>query len=83
MLTKVFEDGQIVIPAEVREALGIQAGDEVELRIDREHNSIEMHKAERHKSQELAGTFAEYGRAKPFPTRQQMDKALAEGLGDE
>ena len=83
MLTKVFDDGRIVIPAELRKALGIQAGDELELRIDPEHKSIEMHKAERHKSQELAGTFADYGRDKPFPSRKEMDTALAEGLGHE
>lgn len=83
MLAKVFDDGQIVIPAEVREALGIRAGDELELRIDRDHGSIEMHKAGRPKAEDLAGTFADYGRNKPFPTRKQMDRALAEGLEHE
>ena len=44
MLMKVFNKGQIVIPAEMRRALGIQVGDRLVVEIDQERHTIELHK---------------------------------------
>jgi len=80
MLMKVFNKGQVVIPAEIRRALGISVGDRLEVEIDRERRAIELHKPERRGSRSLAGALAGYARGKPFPSRRDMGSALEKGL---
>jgi AbrB family looped-hinge helix DNA binding protein len=80
MLMKVFNKGQIVIPAEIRRAFGIRVGDRLEVEVDREHRAIALHKPEQRGSQSLAGALSAYAREKPFPTRREMEAALAKGL---
>ncbi len=83
MRTKVFGDGQIVIPPEIRKAAGIHSGDEIEVKIDPQAESFEIHKTGEPRSKQLAGAFAAYGKKKPFPDREEMTKALAEGMKHE
>ena len=80
MQMKVFNKGQIVIPADVRRLLGIEIGDKLEVEVDRERRLIELHKPARNQSSKLAGAFAEFARGKTFPSRKQMSNALSEGL---
>ena len=80
MLMKVFNKGQIVIPSEIRRAFGIRVGDRLEVEVDREHRTIALHKPEQRGSQLLAGALSAYAREKPFPTRREMEGALAKGL---
>ena len=80
MLMKVFNKGQIVIPAELRRLLDIHIGDQLEVAVDREQRTIELQKPAQLKSQTLAGSLASYASKKPFPTPSEMQDALAEGL---
>jgi len=82
MLMKVFQKGQVVIPAAVRRELGIEVGDRLEVELDRENRRIALHKPELHESAALAGSLAAYARGQAFPSREEMQAALAEGLGD-
>lgn len=82
MLMKVFQKGQVVIPAAVRRELGIEVGDRLEVELDRENRTIALHKPEQREAAALAGSLAEYARGKAFPNREEMQAALAEGLGD-
>jgi len=82
MLMKVFQKGQVVIPAEVRRELGIEIGDRLEVELDRESRTIVLHKPAQRESATLAGSLARYARGKQFPSREDMQAALAEGLRD-
>lgn len=83
MLMKVFNKGQVVIPAEIRRELDIHVGDRLEVDVDRDHLSVELHKPVQRDSQALAGALAKYATHKRFPTRRAMRKALKEGLRNE
>ena len=80
MLMKVFNKGQVVIPAEIRRALGIHVGDRLEVNIDREHRSIALHKPAEPGARALAGALSAYALGKPLPSRREMQDALAKGL---
>lgn len=82
MLMKVFNKGQVVIPAQIRRFLDIHVGDRLEVKLDRENGSIELRKPKRSEARSLGGSLAAYSEGKPFPTREDMRKALEEGLGD-
>ncbi|MFW5996657.1 MAG: AbrB/MazE/SpoVT family DNA-binding domain-containing protein [Lentisphaeria bacterium] len=82
MQMKVFHKGQIVIPAQIRKALGIKAGNRIEVELDREHSAIQLHKLEQYEARDLAGSLSNYAAGKAFPTREEMHKALREGLTD-
>ena len=82
MSMKVFSKGQVVIPVEIRRALGIVKGDRLEVEINREKGCIELHKPEERASEALAGALSAYADRKPFPTREKMQEALREGLGN-
>jgi AbrB family looped-hinge helix DNA binding protein len=77
---KVFNKGQIVIPAAVRRKLKIEIGDMLDFFIDEKENCIKLKKPDEMQSTRLAGSLSKYNRRKRFPTRQEMRKALAEGL---
>ena len=83
MLMKVFNKGQVVIPAEMRRALGIEIGDNLDVRIDRERGTVELRKIETFESEALAGSLSSYGGKKEFPSRESMADALAKGLRHE
>lgn len=83
MRMKVFNKGQVVIPAEIRKALGIKPGDSIEVSFDLEHRSIELRKPEKNDSQALAGSLAAYANGKQFPSRKDMQKALEQGMTNE
>ncbi len=81
MIMKVFAKGQVVIPAEIRRALGIAIGEKLDVQIDQSRGVIELSVAPASVNRELAGSLAEYRREKSFPDRKTMHRALAGGLG--
>lgn len=82
-MMKVFNKGQVVIPAAVRRALGIEVGDMLDVRIDRDAKSVALTKVDPLEAEALAGSLARYARRKPFPSRRIMDAALRKGLRGE
>ncbi|VGO22867.1 hypothetical protein SCARR_04964 [Pontiella sulfatireligans] len=82
MLMKVFNKGQVVIPAQIRKDMDLQVGDMLDVSIDAKRSCIELKKTEL-KSAQLAGSLAAYATAKPFPSRRQMHEAFALGMSNE
>jgi AbrB family looped-hinge helix DNA binding protein len=80
---KVFNKGQVVIPAQIRRALGIEIGDSLEVRIDADHACIQLSKPAVRESAALAGSLARYAARRAFPTKRSMRRALAQGLSRE
>jgi len=83
MLMKVFNKGQVVIPAAIRSALGIDLGDMLDVRVDRKHKSVELRKMETSDAEALAGSLGKYGKRKKLPSRRSMNVALQRGLSVE
>ena len=81
MLMKVFNKGQVVIPAEIRRSLGIHIGEMLNVTVDEQKHTLEFKKPVYH-AENLAGSLAGYI-AKPFPTNKQMHDSLAKGMGHE
>ena len=83
MIMKVFNKGQIVIPVSIRRALDIDPGDMLDVRIDEEHQSVELRKTEEFETEKLAGSLAKYGEQKRFPSREEMNAVFRKGMSDE
>jgi|AP95_1055475.scaffolds.fasta_scaffold03930_2 AbrB family looped-hinge helix DNA binding protein len=79
MLMKVHNKGQVVIPAEMREQLGISVGDLLEVDVDVAGHRIELRKHQE-TSRTLAGSLQQYNRGKAFPSREEMHRSLQAGL---
>ena len=82
MLMKVFSKGQIVIPVEVRNALGIHTGEMLDVCLDAKRKCIEM-KVPTGKTMLLAGSLSRYASGKVFPDRKKMNEHLKRGLAGE
>lgn len=67
MLMKVFNKGQIVIPAAVRRKLKIKIGDMLDFFIDENENCIKLKRSDEMQSTRLAGSLSKYNRRKKFP----------------
>ena len=52
-------------------------------RIDEKSKSIELREKESFEAEALAGTMAEYGKRKAFPSRKSMNAALQRELSGE
>ena len=85
MLMKVFNKGQVVIPSHIRQILGIQIGDMIDVEIDVPKERLKIKKPDQLKSQALAGCFSKNKKKNKiaFPSRKEMHEALAEGLLNE
>jgi len=83
MLMKVFNKGQVVIPAAFRKEFGIEIGDMLDVVVDRREKCVKLKRAGEMKSEKLAGSLSRYNRRKRFPSRNEMKKALAEGIARE
>ena len=81
MLMKVFNKGQVVIPADIRRSLGIQIGEMLDVAVNKQQQTIEIKKPVYH-TKNLAGSLSEYA-VKPFPSKKQIYESLAHGLGNE
>ncbi len=82
MLMKVFNKGQVVIPAAIRKQLELHAGDMLDVNFDTKRACIELKKAESNTGL-IAGSFASFAKGKTFPSRKQMHEALAKGMSRE
>ncbi|VGO16154.1 hypothetical protein PDESU_04744 [Pontiella desulfatans] len=82
MLMKVFNKGQVVIPAAIRKELGLNVGDMLDINLNSDRACIELKKAEK-ASGRLAGSLSTYARGKTFPSKKQMRNALAKGMAHE
>ena len=82
MLMKVFNKGQVVVPAAVRRQMDLHAGDMVDVDFNSKRQCVEMRKA-RARSPRLAGSLASYASQCNFPTREQMHQAFSKGMSRE
>ena len=80
MLMKVFNKGQVVIPADIRKEFGIEIGDMLEVFADKKEKCVKLKRAKEMKSEKLAGSLSRYNRRKKFPSKKEIKKALAEGM---
>lgn len=80
MLMKVHNKGQVVIPAEVRDQLGIDVGDVLEVEVLPDEGKIELRRPAQTRAQSLAGSLKQYARAKRFPSERRIAEALRRGL---
>jgi AbrB family looped-hinge helix DNA binding protein len=82
MLMKVFNKGQVVVPADVRRQMDLHAGDMVNVEFNPENQCVELRKAEAC-SGKLAGSLASYAAKRAFPSREEMHSAFAKGMSRE
>ena len=80
MLMKVFNKGQVVIPAEIRKGLGISIGDMLDVVMDAKRRSIQLWPRSYSKTRSLAGSLSSYSKHKKFPGKRRMAEALAKGI---
>lgn len=80
MLMKVFNKGQVVIPADIRKEFGIEVGDMLEVVADRKEKCLKLKRIDEMKSEKLAGSLSKYNRRKRFPSRREIKEALAKGI---
>jgi len=83
MLAKVFTKGQVVIPAEIRKLLHIEAGDYLEVKMNPDRECIELRRPDGLIADELAGSLSKYARGKNFPSHAEMRACLKKGLSRE
>ena len=83
MLMKVFNKGQVVIPAGIRKDLGIRTGDRLEVTTDPAGKTVMLRKPKKRNSARLGGSLSRYAEGKPFPTRGELNDALKNGLANE
>jgi AbrB family looped-hinge helix DNA binding protein len=81
VLAKVFSKGQIVIPAVLRKALGIEIGDKVNIVVEKDGIKITLVKKQA-TAEELAGVFSKYAKGKPSLTEEEIEKATEKGFID-
>lgn len=79
MLMKIFNKGQIVIPAEIRKEFGITIGDKLNVYIDKKRKTIEIRKPT-YKSKTLAGSLRKFAAKRDFPSKTEIVNALTQGL---
>jgi len=77
MLAKVFNKGQVVIPAVLRKKFDIVVGESVNIVVEEDGIKI-MPVKEKVDAKELFGIFHKYAEGKLFPTEEEIEKATEE-----
>ena len=77
MLAKVFNKGQVVIPAALRKKFGIIMGERVNIVVEEDGIKI-MPVKKKVDANELFGVFYKYAEGKPFLTEEEIEKATEE-----
>lgn len=80
MLIEISDKGQVVIPIDIRKAFDMEIGDMLDVVIDKHEKCVKLKKAGGIKSTELAGSLSKFKLNRPFPSKQEMEDALAEGI---
>ena len=80
MLMKVFNKGQVVIPGDIRKAIGIHIGEMLNVEFNEKKKCIELKKPVYH-AEKLAGSLSGYAKTKSFPSNEDMREALIKGIG--
>ena len=83
MLMKVFNKGQVVIPAAIRKQMELHVGDMLDVNLDEKRACIELKKAELNTRTRIAGSLASFAKGKSFPSRKQMHEAFSRGMSNE
>lgn len=83
MLMKVFNKGQVVIPAGVRKTLGINVGDLLDVSIDEKKHKIEMKPHTTSIAESLAGSLSRFKGNKKFPSKKEMHEFLRKGMSND
>lgn len=74
----VTSKGQVTVPKEIRERLGLEKGDRIEFRVDRQGRVL-VESVAPSRPDPLAGMLQKYAR-KPAPTIEEMNEAIGEYL---
>ena len=82
MLMKVFNKGQVVIPAAIRKQMELQVGDMLDVTLDAKRACIELKRAQPNTGR-IAGSLASYAKGKAFPSRKQMHTIFSKGMTHE
>ncbi|MEE9505001.1 MAG: AbrB/MazE/SpoVT family DNA-binding domain-containing protein, partial [Thermodesulfobacteriota bacterium] len=61
---KLFNKGQVVIPAAIRKEFGIEIGDMLDVVADRKEKCVKLRRLEEMQSKKLAGALSRYNRRK-------------------
>jgi AbrB family looped-hinge helix DNA binding protein len=80
MVMKMFNKGQVVIPAAIREDLGIAPGDLLDVTVDAQRRCVRLTPHAGSRTRTMAGSLSKYASRKSFPTRRQAHDALQQGL---
>src|ERR1035437_6998833 len=79
MLAKVFNKGQVVIPAALRKKFDIVIGERVNIIVEEDGIKI-MPVKKKVDAKELFGVFHKYAGGKPFLTEEEIEKATEKNL---
>lgn len=74
----VTSKGQITIPQDIRDEIGLKPGDRIEFRIDRKQNIVMQKRAE---NPSLAGVLRQYATGTP-PTEEEIAQAITQAMAD-
>jgi AbrB family looped-hinge helix DNA binding protein len=80
MQIKVRSNGQIVIPARVREQLGFEIGALLEVEVVPGQGKLVLRRRRENRALTLGGSLKMYARGKVFPSKPQMKDAMRRGL---
>ena len=80
MLIEIYDKGQVVIPVDIREEFDMEIGDMLDVIVDKHEKCVKLKKASGMKSTRLAGSLSKYKQKRRFPSKHEMEKALAEGI---
>ena len=79
MVMKIFNKGQIVIPATLRRELGVGIGDYLEVEFDRNKRSLTLSPRAGNTVNGLGGSLSIFAKARS-PSKRRSLKALKDGL---
>ncbi len=77
---KIFNKGQVVIPAELRRQLDIMPGDLLDVELSDDHKSIILRKSSGSTAAKLAGSLSRYAKGKRHPSKKEMLSTLSSGM---
>jgi AbrB family looped-hinge helix DNA binding protein len=80
MIMKVFNKGQVVIPASIRRGLGVGPGDMLDVSLDQNGEFLIMQPHSAGKAKKLAGSLSRFRKGRNIPDKKQISQILRKGL---